>query len=451
MSKLFSMLIADQLNELAYEAEVAGVNYHIEPTVTGLTVLLGGYNDKIHILNEMVFNKIVNMRGDGKEKIDEQHLRERFAIIKSDLSDMYKAIYKNQPYEHALRCSYEALTQVKWTFEASLEALKSIDYEMLMHQFIPLHLSCLKIEMFILGNIVKQEALNMIHQVEDIVFSGKTLPPLKCQMRMDERIVQLESGKDYLIQRLAFNPQDNNSAIELIYQIGLRNVEEDVLLELLQQILSAPYFAQLRTVEQIGYLVFSRVRRDNNVNSLSLLLQSGDKSPVHMRVRSDLFLQEFYQVLKQMSDEEIMEHMGGLRTKIEEKDKQLADENMRYWKEIETQQYRFDRVRDKLRALEQLNKQKLVDFYAKYLLLTSDSCRRVIIQYFAKEHWPTTTTTTSEEQQQQVNVKIEDSPDSLTDEERQIIVTREPVYIAPDITLSQWKSGMNFYPGYIQY
>jgi insulysin len=59
----------------------------------------------------------------------------------------------------------------------------------------------------------------------------------------------------------AFNPEERNSAIEVDYQIGLENVHENALLDLLAQVTNDASFYQLRTVEQLGYIVYSGVRR----------------------------------------------------------------------------------------------------------------------------------------------------------------------------------------------
>jgi len=431
LNKLFTLIVGDQLNEIAYEAELAGVSYDIQASVTGFIVLLTGYNDKIKALNDIVFERIVNCT------INPQ----RFEIIKTDLAEQYKNMIKSQPLEHAVVTSYEALYLQKWTYMDYLEAMENISLKM-MENFVPQFLSCLQSELLIIGNMRKEEALNFVDVTEDILFGDnakricKPTVPLKSQVT-EERIVQLELGKDYLIQHLEPNPAAENSAIEIIYQIGLRSIVDDLRLDLLTQILSSAYSSQLRTVEQIGYLVFSRARRDNNINSLSFLMQSSDKSPPYMRVRSDLFIQEFHHVLKKMSEDEVKEHIRGLRATIEEKDKQLKEEAVRYWREIVSHQYTFNLVELKLKALEQLNKDSILSFYEKYLLLTSNDCKRVIVQYFAKKHWST-----------QIS-PIPDPSDATTAEEKEILVVREAILL-PQV-LAEWKSGMFFHPGFIKY
>jgi insulysin len=416
MNRLFTLLVADALNEVSYEAEIAGVSYDIQPSVTGLVVYLSGYNDKIAELNRVVFEHIVKL------VIDPQ----RFELIKTDLSDQYKNLRKNQPYEHALTTSYEAMYLNKWTYDEYIQVIDTVNIQMLQN-FVAQHLSCLKAETLIHGNMTKSEALELIDITENLLFGDhpdrvfKTIPPLKSQ-KSEERIVKLENGKDYLVQRKEPNTDSENSAIEIIYQIGLRDQVQDASLDLLAQILSNPYYSQLRTVEQLGYLVFSRARRDNNINSLSFILQSGDKTPLHMLARSDLFISQFHSVLEQLEEREFQEHVNGLRTMIEEKDKQLKEETIRYWKEIIHQQYLFNRAEQKVQALNTLTKNDILKFYETYVLPSGEHCRRMIIMYFAPKLWP----------------PVSEEP-----------LTREPI-VLPEL-ITEWKQNMYFYPGFTKH
>lgn len=79
------------------------------------------------------------------------------------------------------------------------------------------------------------------------------------------------------------------SCTEIYYQTGLQSTEANMLLELFSQIISEPCFTVLRTDEQLGYIVWSGLRRTNGTQGLRLIVQS-DKHPQYVEERMDLFM-----------------------------------------------------------------------------------------------------------------------------------------------------------------
>jgi insulysin len=70
----------------------------------------------------------------------------------------------------------------------------------------------------------------------------------------------------------------------------MQSTENNMLLELFTQIISEPCFNILRNEEQLGYIVFSGIRRNNGVQGLRVIVQS-NKSPKYVEKRIDLFLE----------------------------------------------------------------------------------------------------------------------------------------------------------------
>lgn len=62
-----------------------------------------------------------------------------------------------------------------------------------------------------------------------------------------------------------------------------------MLLELFTQIISEPCFNILRTKEQLGYIVFSGIRRNNGVQGVRIIIQS-NKHPQFVEDKIDEFL-----------------------------------------------------------------------------------------------------------------------------------------------------------------
>ena len=207
--------------------------------------------------------------------------------------------------------------------------------------FIPNWLSSFYIESFLHGNLTKNEGLQIIKEIENEMFK-KVKHILKCQFP-DERIIDLPIGKDVLIQMKEINEENENSSIEIVYQIGQNYDNLNALLCVFCQIVESPFYDKLRTKEQLGYLVFSRSRYDHNIISFSIIIQSSDKDPIFIQMKCEEFFETFLNEIKEMKQEDLLQHIKACMDKNKEKDQQLGEESSRHWNEINYRQYKFSR------------------------------------------------------------------------------------------------------------
>lgn len=60
-----------------------------------------------------------------------------------------------------------------------------------------------------------------------------------------------------LLRREEPNKENTNAAAYVVFQVGSRDRKDRVAAELLSQLIEQPFYDQLRTQQQLGYLVFS--------------------------------------------------------------------------------------------------------------------------------------------------------------------------------------------------
>ena len=75
-----------------------------------------------------------------------------------------------------------------------------------------------------------------------------------------------------------------------ILQIGPDNIRTNGMAELLVHIGRQEAFAQLRTVEQLGYIVFMVCGTDLNVRNVRFIVQSNTHSTTHLHLRVEALL-----------------------------------------------------------------------------------------------------------------------------------------------------------------
>uniref|UniRef100_A0A674PB61 Insulin-degrading enzyme n=1 Tax=Takifugu rubripes TaxID=31033 RepID=A0A674PB61_TAKRU len=329
MAYLYLELLKDSLNEYAYAAELAGLNYDLQNTVYGMHLSVKGYNDKQHIILKKIVEKMATF------EIDEK----RFDIIKEAYMRSLNNFRAEQPHQHAMYYLRLLMTEVAWTKDELREALDDVTLPRLK-AFIPQLLSRLHIEALLHGNITKESALGMMQMVEDTLIEHAHTKPLLPSQLIRYREVQIPDGGWYVYQQR--NEVHNNCGIEIYYQTDLQATHENMLLELFCQIISEPCFNTLRTKEQLGYIVFSGPRRANGVQGLRFIIQS-EKAPHYLESRVEAFLCTMEKAVEEMSEEAFQKHIQALAIRRLDKPKKLSAECGKHWGEIISQQYHFDR------------------------------------------------------------------------------------------------------------
>uniref|UniRef100_A0A667Z4I5 Insulin-degrading enzyme n=2 Tax=Myripristis murdjan TaxID=586833 RepID=A0A667Z4I5_9TELE len=371
MAYLYLELLKDSLNEYAYAAELAGLNYDLQNTIYGMYLSVKGYNDKQHILLKKIIEKMATF------EIDEK----RFDIIKEAYMRSLNNFRAEQPHQHAMYYLRLLMTEVAWTKDELREALDDVTLPRLK-AFIPQLLSRLHIEALLHGNITKESALGMMQMVEDTLIEHAHTKPLLPSQLIRYREVQVPDGGWYVYQQR--NEVHNNCGIEIYYQTDMQTTHDNMLLELFCQIISEPCFNTLRTKEQLGYIVFSGPRRANGVQGLRFIIQS-EKAPHYLESRVEAFLRTMEKSVEEMSEEAFQKHIQALAIRRLDKPKKLAAECAKYWGEIISQQYNFDRDNIEVAYLKTLTKENIMQFYRELLAIDAPKRHKVSVHVLSRE------------------------------------------------------------------
>ncbi|XP_046427439.1 insulin-degrading enzyme isoform X1 [Neodiprion fabricii] len=366
LAYMFVQLFCDSLNEYAYAADLAGLKWELSNSKYGMILGIGGYNDKQHVLLEKIIDRMVSFR------IDVQ----RFDIIKENYIRGLKNFDAEQPYQHAVYYLAVLLAETVWTKDELLDATSHLTVER-VQQFIPQILGKMHIECLVHGNVTKSEALDIVKLVESRLTN--TLPqvtPLLPRQLVLHREVRLDDGCHFLYE--IENKLHRSSCAEVYYQCHLQATESNMLLELLVQIITEPCFNTLRTKEQLGYIVFSGIRRTNGAQGLRIIVQS-DKHPQYVEQRIEAFLQSMLGQLVDMSEEEFHRHKEALAIKRLEKPKMMSTLSALFWSEISTQQYNFDKANIEVSYMRTITKEMVIQFYKDAIHSSSPSRHKLSV------------------------------------------------------------------------
>ena len=319
-SALYLDLVNDALNEVRYEAGLAGSGYSIGLTDKGIQMRLYGYQDKLHLLLDTLVLELT------EHSINP----ERFAIKKAAYLRALRNRSEDPIITQMLRELNEWLTANSFTVAEQLAAVQNLTPEILIaarSQW----LASSRLEMLVHGNILAHQAKALAERIDTVIPQGGTLPASRAVAKLPTR--------DFL-SRLQIDHSD--SAMLEFYQGDNSSLRERALYALMAETMSAPYFADLRTREQLGYIVLARAYPIDGLPALLLYVQSPSADAAMVQLYSDRFLSRFAQQLANMNEVGFEAYKQGLITSLTEADKNLFALSSRYWQNIQDDNHNFN-------------------------------------------------------------------------------------------------------------
>ncbi len=144
-------------------------------------------------------------------------------------------------------------------------------------------------------------------------------------------------------------------------------------------------FTQLRTEEQLGYVVFCFNTINEGISSFQTLIQSETFDPDRVLNSTLSFLTSFYHqtLLSPNFTSSFNESAYVLGQSLGASDVKLTDKTDRLWDEIVSGQLQFNKTDQLLAALGKLDYQGFLQFYND-TILREDSYRRLMIVVYGK-------------------------------------------------------------------
>ena len=349
MKSLMVDLYKQQLNEFAYPASIAGLNYSLTSIGQGMRISVYGYDQKQGILLE----KIVQALGAP------EFTAETFAIRKSNLQRKLKNKALDRPYKQVLSARKRFLVAPGWTPRERLKALESVTLEALM-EYRDRFFSKLEITALSYGNRTEEEALALTRVVEQgLPDEVELISVAKPQLKILG--AEARSQENYEVAH-------PDSVLITYFQGENKSIEEHARWRLLGQVMSSPFFTELRTEQQLGYAVAAAYTEDERMPGLVQLVQSSSVSAKELDQRMNRFTSEFANELEAMEAEEFERNKEGLINELVKKDSSYLKTFLRYLDNLERENLTFDFKRQLAAAVADLDRSALAEFYRHSLL-----------------------------------------------------------------------------------
>lgn len=349
LTELFVQLADDQLNEYVYPAALAGLNYRIYKHLRGFTVRLEGYSDKQQQFLNDILDRLTTLKP----------TRDRFEIAYDNLRRQLENAQQYRPYERTLSEVRKLLLTPYWSEQELLQALQDIRYEDLV-AFTPNLFEEMTTVTLAHGNFSREQALEMNRLVaEKLADRAKFVPVERSQ------VVSLQRGSNW-VQSLALEHRD--TGFTWLFQAPDREYRTRAQYSLLAQLFSAPYYHELRTERQLGYVVFSTPLTLLEVPALAFVIQSPNATPEQLKEATWNFLKQAGEQLKALPDEAYEQHRQSLMANLLQQPNTLTEKSERFWLNIDEKNYRFDTLERIAMEVATLSKAELIELYESQIL-----------------------------------------------------------------------------------
>ena len=338
---LYTALLTDRLNEFAYPAQLAGMSFSFSKNAEGISLRLGGYTDKQQLLLQRLLEQA--------QATD--YSAQRFDNIRKDMIRTLENRVAKRPSSQVVNDLNEALKYNSWGEEVLIEALQGTKLADL-DAYIAGFWQEASAEALIFGNYPEARVAEVSALLDVVLGAGPApaLPP--------RRILKLAAGES--IQFPVSIPHDD--AVVAWYLQGNDDQWNDrAMTALTAQIISSGFFDQLRTEQQLGYVVGAYNYPLEQVPGLVLLVQSPSADAAAVAVAMQAYMTGVTPLLEL---EQFTRHKAALISDILRPDKNLAERAEHYWRSIARKEYDFAGRETLVAAVEAITLQDWAAYYA---------------------------------------------------------------------------------------
>jgi secreted Zn-dependent insulinase-like peptidase len=285
----------------------------------GISMRVSGYNDKQLMLLDELLSKV------AAQKFDAQ----RFERIRRELVLDLQNTVARRPSSQLLDDLREALVSGSFSEEELIAALESMDINDLDAYRREFWASA-RAEGLLYGNY-PAEAVSAVARTVDVLLGEGDGEPAVAPL-----VLKIAPSTDIQLE----SQIEHDDAVVAWYLQGAGQSWRDrALVSLTAQIVQSGFFQQLRTEQQMGYIVSSFPWAQYDVPGLMLLIQSPSHSAVEVSAAMDRFLKD---TLAEITDDQFLRHRQALINDILKPDENLSERAEFYWQAIASREWNFD-------------------------------------------------------------------------------------------------------------
>ncbi len=308
LAGLYNMAVQEGLNEIVYPIQIAGLSYSLGSEKEGMLLTIGGYSERVGELLKLVTRSLREIR-----ITPEKFANIKEAVIRGLNNSKLGQAYARGGYYHRL-----LVLKKQYTEEEALEALEGLTLKDVQDYADKLY-NRVHVTGVGHGNWSDQQ----VRESVGILLGQLQSKPLPEGDRFKEEIDLLHSG-----ERVLFTSQveDNNNSLAYTLQVGEVSFQSQAETSLVASIVESDFFNEMRTNQQLGYIVWSFQQRVEDEVYLRFVIQSANHSPFELNRRVEAWMDGLDGLFAKLSDEEFERHRASQIVSLEKKSDSIAEE-----------------------------------------------------------------------------------------------------------------------------
>ncbi|MFT7287302.1 MAG: insulysin [Halieaceae bacterium] len=353
---LYTRMVTDGLNEYTYPAMLAGLGFNFYRHAQGISMRISGYSDKqLDLLEEL----LASIAG---ETLDEQ----RFLRLRRDMVLELQNTVARRPTSQLMDDMREAMGSGEYSESAMMAALESMSLDTLV-QYRGAFWSSARAEGLLYGNFASASVERMAATLDGVLGAGAG------QVALAPEVLAFAESESVLLESTI----EHDDAVVAWYLQGAGQEWSDrAAVALTAQVLRSGFFQQLRTEQQLGYVVSSFPWMQYDVPGLLLLVQSPSHSAAAVQTAMDRFLKS---TITEITEEQFVRHREALTNDILKPHKNLGERAEFYWQAIASRKWHFDSPQRMAEAVNAINFEDWGAYYREHFL----EARRSLLAFSA--------------------------------------------------------------------
>jgi insulysin len=230
-------------------------------------------------------------------------------------------------------------------------------------------------KIFITGVVYGNWTDEKINESIAILLAELKGQPLPEAERFKQIITVLPDGES-----VQFSPkvEDDNNAILYTLQAGPRELTRGARILMVSSLIESEFFTQMRTNQQLGYIVHAHPERIENRLFFRFIIQSASYGPFELNRRIESWFAETGKIFTALTDEEFEKHRAGLIVSLEKEGDSIAQVADDLYHSATDEKGDFKRKYKLINEVKKLSKQDVAEF-ARELFLDKKTSRSITL------------------------------------------------------------------------
>ena len=308
-AELYAAYIGDLLNTDLYPAILAGLGYSIRVDKRGILIELDGYAENQPLLLKTILSNLVEPNWD----------QTLFNTAKQQLIRQKANAKRDYPFRQIM-AKLRSTLNLRWMPSDEASALEDLTIDQ-MQLFKQRLLAAIDIEALIVGNHDNNSAAIILKELLAVNTKALHLPRKVAKIPASNHIMNL-------------NIDHKDAVVAQYIQGDQATLEERAKLDLIGHMMSAPFFNQLRTEKQLGYVVSAFSLNTNKVPGICLIVQSPVATESTLRDEFSAFIDNFSKTIDQLTEQDLQRHKEAILVNLLDPAKNLRELSARFAESI---------------------------------------------------------------------------------------------------------------------